>query len=72
MADPGMCSAAVHEEALRLNVATGQTFVATVGVEDLMTFDARFVRRADGTATIIYAAPPGCETAAYEQAAPGE
>lgn len=72
VADPGMCSAAVHEEALRLNVATGQTFVATVGVEDLMTFDARFVRRADGTATIIYAAPPGCETAAYEQAAPGE
>ena len=66
-ADSGTCSAAVHEQALRLDVETAQPFVATVGVEDLTTLDGRFARRADGAAVIIYAAPPGCETATYEQ-----
>ena len=68
MADSGACSAAVHEQALRLDVETGQPFIATVGTEDRLRLDAQFARRADGTAIIIYAAPAGCETATHEQA----
>ena len=67
LADSGTCSAPVHEEALRSGVETAQPFIATVGVEDPTTLDARFARRADGTAIIIYAAPPNCETGTYEQ-----
>ena len=59
-ADSGTCSAAVHERALALDVETAQPFVAAVGAEDLLILDARFARRADGTAIIIYAAPPDC------------
>ncbi|MXZ52307.1 MAG: hypothetical protein F4Z34_03870 [Acidimicrobiaceae bacterium] len=66
-ADSGMCSAAVQNKVLELDVETGQPFVATVGAEDPLIFDARFARRADGTAIIIYAAPPSCETGTYEQ-----
>ena len=69
-ADSGMCSAAVQNKVLELEVETGQPFVATVGVEDPLIFDARFARRADGTAIIIYAAPPSCETGTYEQDQP--
>ena len=66
-ADSGTCFAAVHEQALELDVETAQPFIATVGAEDPPTFDARFARRADGTDVIIYAAPPSCETRTYEQ-----
>lgn len=66
-ADSGTCSAAVHNKMLELDIETGQPFVATVGAEDPLIFDARFARRADGTAIIIYAAPPSCETGTYEQ-----
>ena len=62
MVDSGMCSAVVHERAFELSEATIQSFVATVGVEDPFTIDGRFARRADGTALIVYAAPPECET----------
>ncbi|MYJ34888.1 MAG: hypothetical protein F4071_02960 [Acidimicrobiaceae bacterium] len=65
-ADPGTCSAAVHERELELDVETGQPFIATVGAEDPMVFDGRFTRRADDTAVIIYAAPPDCETEVRE------
>ena len=68
MADPGACSAAVDEQALELNAETLQSFVATIGAEDPVTFDARFARRPDGTAVIIYAAPPDCEIETQEMA----
>ena len=69
-ADSGMCSVAVQNKVLELDVETGQPFVATVGAEDPLIIDARFARRADGTAIIIYAAPPSCETGTYEQDQP--
>ena len=59
--DSGTCSAAVHGRELELDVETGRPFVATVGAEDPLVFDGRFARRDDGTAVIIYAAPPDCE-----------
>lgn len=60
-ADAGTCFAAVHERELESDVETGRPFIATVGAEDPLIFDGRFARRSDGTAVIIYAAPPGCE-----------
>ena len=66
-ANSGTCSAAVHERELELDVETGRPFIATVGAEDPLIFDGRFARRSDGTAIIIYAAPPDCETGTYEQ-----
>ena len=68
MADPGACSAAVDERALEMNAETRQSFVATVGAEDPLTFDAQFVRRPDGSALVIYAAPPDCEIEIHELA----
>ena len=68
MADPGVCSAAVDERALEMSAETHQSFVATVGAEDPLTFDAQFVRRRDGSAVVIYAAPPDCEIEIHEQA----
>lgn len=65
-ADPGACSAEVHEQALELSADEPRSFVATVGTEDPRTFDARFARRADGTALIIHAAPPDCEIGTHE------
>ena len=67
MADPGVCSAAVDERALEMS-ETHTSFVATVGAEDPLTFDAQFVRRPDGSAVVIYAAPPDCEIEIYELA----
>ena len=67
MADSGTCSTAVHEEALELDAEAGQPFIATVGTEDPLRLDARFARRADGTAVIIYATPPSCETETHQQ-----
>ena len=61
MADPGACAAEVHERALELSTDEPRSFVADVGTEDPVTFDGRFVRRDDGTAVVVYAAPPGCE-----------
>ena len=69
MADPGACSAAVDERALEMSAETRQSFVATVGVEDPLTFDAQFVRRPDGSALVIYAAAPDCEIEIHELAA---
>ena len=66
-ADSGTCSAAVHERELDLDIETGRPFIATVGSEDPLVYDGRFARRGDGTAVIIYAAPPSCETGIYEQ-----
>ena len=66
MADSGACAAAVHEQALELDTETVQPLVATVGTEDPLTFDVRFARRSDGTALIIYAAPPDCEIRTHE------
>ena len=66
-ANSGTCSATVHERELELDVETGRSFIATVGAEDPLIFDGRFARRSDGTAIIIYAAPPDCETGTYEQ-----
>ena len=66
-ANSGMCSATVRERELELDVETGRPFIATVGAEDPLIFDGRFARRSDGTAIIIYAAPPDCETGTYEQ-----
>ena len=60
-ADPGTCSATVHERQLESDVEAGRPFIATVGAEDPLIFDGRFARRSDGTAVIIYAAPPDCE-----------
>ena len=68
MTDPGVCSAAVDERALEMSAETHQSFVATVGAEDPLTFDAQFVRRRDGSAVVIYAAPPDCEIEIHEQA----
>ena len=65
-ADPGACSGAVHERALEASAGTLRSFVATVGIDDPVTFDARFARRDDGTAVIIYAAPPDCEIGIHE------
>ena len=66
MADSGACAAAVHEQALELDTETVQPLVATVGTEDPLTFDVRFARRSDGTALVIYAAPPDCEIRTHE------
>ena len=68
MADPGACSAAVDERALEMSAETRRSFVATVGAEDPLTFDAQFVRRPDGSALVIYAAPPDCEIEIHELA----
>ena len=68
MADPGVCSAAVDERALAMSAETRQSFVATVGAEDPLTVDAQFVRRPDGSALVIYAAPPDCEIEVHELA----
>ena len=68
MTDPGVCSAAVDERAVEMSAETHQSFVATVGAEDPLTFDAQFVRRRDGSAVVIYAAPPDCEIEIHEQA----
>ena len=68
MADPGVCSAAVDERALEMSAETRQSFVATVGAEDPLSFDAQFVRRPDGSALVIYAAPPDCEIKIHELA----
>lgn len=65
-ADSGTCSATVHERELESDVETGRPFIATVGAEDPLIFDGRFARRSDGTAIIIYAAPPDCETGVRE------
>lgn len=66
MAEPGACAAAVQERALELSAETVRSFVATVGNADPATFDARLGRRDDGTAVIVYAAPPGCEIGVHE------
>ena len=66
MADSAECATAVHERALELSADERRSFVATVGSEDPVTFDGRFVRRDDGTAVIVYAAPPGCEINTHE------
>ena len=66
MADSGACAGAVQEQALTLGAETIRAFVVTVGSEDPVTFDARFARRDDGTAVIVYAAPPGCEVGVHE------
>ena len=66
MADSGECATAVHERALELSAGERRSFVATVGDGDPVTFDARFVRRDDGTAVIVYAAAPGCEISIHE------
>ncbi len=71
MADSGMCAAAVQETALELSIEAGQPFVARVIAEDPLRFDAQLARRADGTAIIIYATPPDCETGTYEQSDSG-
>jgi len=67
-ADPGECAAAVQEQALALSAETVRSFFATVGDEDPVTFDAGFARRDDGTAVIVYAAPPDCEIGVHEMA----
>ena len=66
MADSGECATAVHERTLELSADERRSFVATVGDGDPVTFDARFVRRDDGTAVIVYAAAPGCEISIHE------
>ena len=66
MANSGVCSTPVQERALELDIDTGQPFIATVGTEDPLLLDAQFARRADGTAIIVYATPPSCETEIYE------
>ena len=66
MADSGACAEAVQEQALNLGSETIRAFVVTVGSEDPVTFDARFARRDDGTAVIVYAAPPDCEVGIHE------
>lgn len=70
MADAGACAAAVQEQTLELSAETVRSFVATVGDEDPVTFDARFARRDDGTAVIVYAAPPECEIGVHESPEP--
>ena len=66
MADSGACAGAVQEQALTLGAETIRAVVVTVGSEDPVTFDARFARRDDGTAVIVYAAPPGCEVGVHK------
>ena len=66
MADSGACAGAVQEQAIDLGAETIRAFVVTVGSEDPVTFDARFARRDDGTAVIVYAAPPDCEIGVHE------
>ena len=66
MADSGACAEAVQEQALNLGSETIRAFVVTVGSEDPVTFDARFARRDDGIAVIVYAAPPDCEVGIHE------
>ena len=66
MADPGVCAATVHQQALELGTDTVQPLVVTVGIEDPATFDVRFARRSDGTAIIVYASPPDCEIGVHE------
>ena len=68
MADPGVCSAAVADRALEMSAETRLSFVATVGAENPLTFDAQFVRRPDGSALVIYAALPDCEIEIHELA----
>ncbi|MXW98040.1 MAG: hypothetical protein F4Y05_01875 [Acidimicrobiaceae bacterium] len=68
--DSGTCSAAVHEWELDLDIETGRPFVATVGAENPLVFDGRFTRRDDGTAVIVYAAPPSCEIGTHDLDAP--
>ena len=68
MADPGVCSAAVADRALAMSAETRRSFVATVGAENPLTFDAQFVRRPDGSALVIYAALPDCEIEIHELA----
>ena len=69
-ADSGTCSAAVRNKELESDVETGQPFVAAVGTEEPLIFDGRFARRSDGTAIIIYAAPPDCEIETHNLDAP--
>ena len=57
---PGACSAAVNEQAFMTDFKSRFFFVATVGTENPTVFDGLYARRADGTAVIAYAAPPGC------------
>lgn len=66
MADSGECAEAVQERALALSAETARSFVASVGTEDPVTFDAGFALRDDGTAVIVYAAPPDCEIGVHE------
>ena len=68
MADPGVCSAAVADRALEMSAETHLSFVAAVGAENPLTFDAQFVRRPDGSALVIYAALPDCEIEIHELA----
>lgn len=70
MTDSGACAAAVQEQALALSAETVRSFVATVGNEDPVTFDAGFARRDDGTAVIVYAASPDCEIGVHELSNP--
>ena len=68
MADPGVCAAAVADRALEMSAETRLSFVAAVGAENPLTFDAQFVRRPDGSALVIYAALPDCEIEIHELA----
>ena len=65
-ADSGACAAAVRDQALESSADTVRSFVATVGVENPVTFDGRLTRRDDGAAVIVYAAPPDCEVGVRE------
>ena len=66
LADSGACSDAVREQALESSTEALRSFVATVGTDDPLTYDALFVRRDDGIAVIIYASPPDCEIGIHE------
>ncbi len=70
MADSGACAGAVQEQVLALSAETARSFVATVGNEDPVTFDAGFARRDDGAAVIVYAASPDCEIGVHELPSP--
>ena len=65
---PGECSASLQDRVLELNGEVLQSFVAIVGVEDPVTINAELARRDDGTAFIVYAAGPDCETEIQELA----
>lgn len=69
-ADSGACAAAVQEQALALGAETVRSFVATVGDEDPVAFDAGLARRDDGTAVIVHAASPDCEIGVHELPSP--